>query len=60
MRTALYPGTFDPVTVGHLDVVERAGRIFDRLIVGQPLLDGARLVTRATASRKHCRTATWD
>ena len=34
MRTALYPGTFDPVTIGHLDVVERAGRIFDRLVVG--------------------------
>ncbi len=34
MRTALYPGTFDPVTVGHRDVIERAGRIFDRLIVG--------------------------
>ena len=34
MRTALYPGTFDPVTIGHLDVVERASRIFDRLIVG--------------------------
>ena len=34
MRTALYPGTFDPVTIGHLDVVERASAIFDRLIVG--------------------------
>jgi pantetheine-phosphate adenylyltransferase len=34
MRTALYPGTFDPVTIGHLDVIERASRIFDRLIVG--------------------------
>ena len=34
MRTGLYPGTFDPVTIGHLDVVERASRIFDRLIVG--------------------------
>ena len=34
MRTALYPGTFDPVTIGHLDVVERAARIFDRLVVG--------------------------
>jgi len=34
MRTALYPGTFDPMTIGHLDVVERAARIFDRLIVG--------------------------
>ena len=34
MRMALYPGTFDPVTIGHLDVVARASRIFDRLIVG--------------------------
>jgi pantetheine-phosphate adenylyltransferase len=34
MRIALYPGTFDPATIGHLDVVERASRIFDRLIVG--------------------------
>jgi pantetheine-phosphate adenylyltransferase len=34
MRTALYPGTFDPVTIGHLDVVGRASAIFDRLIVG--------------------------
>ena len=34
MRIALYPGTFDPVTISHLDVVERASRIFDLLIVG--------------------------
>jgi pantetheine-phosphate adenylyltransferase len=34
MRTALYPGSFDPATIGHLDVIERASRIFDRLIVG--------------------------
>ena len=33
MRTALYPGTFDPVTHGHLDIMERALRIFDSLIV---------------------------
>ncbi len=33
MRTALYPGTFDPVTNGHLDLIERALRLFDRLIV---------------------------
>jgi pantetheine-phosphate adenylyltransferase len=30
---AVYPGTFDPVTLGHLDVIARASRIFDRLIV---------------------------
>ena len=33
MRTAVYPGTFDPVTFGHLDVIERAGKLFDRVIV---------------------------
>ncbi len=32
--TALYPGTFDPVTLGHLDVATRAARLFDRLIIG--------------------------
>lgn len=32
-RTAIYPGSFDPVTFGHLDIIERAGRIFDRLVV---------------------------
>jgi pantetheine-phosphate adenylyltransferase len=33
MSVAVYPGSFDPVTNGHLDVIERAGRAFDRLIV---------------------------
>ena len=33
MVRAVYPGTFDPVTNGHLDVVERSARIFDELIV---------------------------
>ena len=33
-RTAVYTGSFDPVTLGHLDVIERASRIFDRLVVG--------------------------
>jgi pantetheine-phosphate adenylyltransferase len=33
-RIAVYPGTFDPVHHGHLDVIERGSRIFDRLIVG--------------------------
>lgn len=33
MRTALYPGSFDPITVGHLDVIERAAALFDRVVV---------------------------
>ncbi len=33
MRTVIYPGSFDPFTNGHLDVVERAAKLFDRVIV---------------------------
>jgi pantetheine-phosphate adenylyltransferase len=33
VRTALYPGTFDPITNGHLDLIRRALRLFDRLVV---------------------------
>ena len=33
MRTVIYPGSFDPLTNGHLDVVERASKLFDRVIV---------------------------
>ena len=33
MRTALYPGTFDPVTLGHVDLVERGLRLFDQIVV---------------------------
>ncbi|MBV6457777.1 MAG: Phosphopantetheine adenylyltransferase [Fimbriimonadaceae bacterium] len=32
-RLAVYPGSFDPPTLGHLDVVERAARLFDRVII---------------------------
>ena len=34
MITAIYPGTYDPVTCGHVDVIERAAAIFDRVVVG--------------------------
>ena len=33
-RTAVYPGTFDPITNGHVDLVDRAAPLFDRLVVG--------------------------
>ena len=33
MRTVIYPGSFDPLTNGHLDLIQRAARLFDRVIV---------------------------
>ena len=32
MKTAIYPGSFDPVTTGHLNIIRRAAKIFDRLV----------------------------
>mgnify|MGYP005968236825 FL=1 len=34
MSTAVFPGSFDPVTTGHVDLIRRASRMFDRLVVG--------------------------
>ncbi|MBV7379262.1 pantetheine-phosphate adenylyltransferase [Maritimibacter dapengensis] len=34
MRTALYPGTFDPITIGHIDIIKRACALVDRLVIG--------------------------
>ena len=34
MRIGLYPGTFDPVTLGHIDIIERAMALVDRLVIG--------------------------
>ncbi|MDQ6967233.1 MAG: pantetheine-phosphate adenylyltransferase [Mariprofundaceae bacterium] len=33
-RTAIYPGTFDPITLGHVDVVTRGLKVFDRIVIG--------------------------
>ena len=33
MKTAICPGSFDPVTLGHLDIIERAAELFDEVIV---------------------------
>jgi len=33
-RTGLYPGTFDPITKGHIDIIQRAAKVVDRLVIG--------------------------
>ena len=34
MKTIVYPGTFDPITNGHIDLVERAAKLFDKVVIG--------------------------
>ena len=34
MKIAVYPGTFDPITLGHVDLIKRASKLFDKVIVG--------------------------
>jgi pantetheine-phosphate adenylyltransferase len=61
MRLAIYPGSFDPITNGHLDVIERACRLFDELIVAVALNDQKHATTlfsideRLAILREACR-----
>ena len=55
-QTIVYPGTFDPITKGHIDLVERAGKLFERVVIAiaqsekkQPLFD---LDERTTLTRE--------
>ena len=34
MATAVYPGSFDPITLGHLDIIKRTAAVFDKVIIG--------------------------
>jgi pantetheine-phosphate adenylyltransferase len=40
LRVGIYPGTFDPITNGHLDIIRRAAKIVDRLVIGVARNDG--------------------
>ncbi|HEY7764594.1 MAG TPA: pantetheine-phosphate adenylyltransferase [Aestuariivirgaceae bacterium] len=46
-RTAFYPGSFDPVTFGHLDIIARAGRLVDTLVLGVGTHHGKEPMMRA-------------
>jgi pantetheine-phosphate adenylyltransferase len=60
-RLAICPGTYDPITLGHLDVIERAAILFDRVIVGvsegsrkkEPWFDGPERIDLATEAVAH-------
>ncbi len=58
MRRAIYPGSFDPITHGHIDVIQRAARLFDEVIVAVAHNDQKRALfpaaDRATFLRDAC------
>ncbi len=60
MNIVVYPGTFDPITAGHMDLVERAAKLFDKIIIAiaespkkQPLFSLEQRVTLAEQSLNH-------
>ena len=70
MRTVIYPGSFDPLTNGHLDVIQRAAKLFDRVVVAvarneskQPLFtleERQRMVARAVRHMPNVEPDTFD
>lgn len=70
MKTVIYPGTFDPITKGHVDLIERASGLFDRIIIAvakserkKPLFDLDRrmaLATEALAGTPNIEVKSYD
>ncbi len=70
MSIAIYPGSFDPVTCGHLDIICRSSSIFDEVIIAvlnnaakKPLFtaeERVRLIQKATAALSNCRVMSFD
>lgn len=69
-KIALYPGSFDPITNGHLDVLERAGKMFDEVVIAvlnhpvkKPFLDvetRVRLIKDASKNMKNVKVASFS
>ena len=70
LRTGVYPGTFDPITLGHMDIIARGARLVDRLIIGvatnpskSPLFsldERVKHVRRETADIAHVEVVSFD
>ena len=70
MRIAVCPGSFDPITVGHLDLVERAAALFDQVVVCVMVNSGKKpmfsleermeMASAAVAHIPNARAAAWD
>ena len=70
MKTAIYPGSFDPVTNGHLDIIKRASGMFDKLVVvvlinplktySFSIIERRNLLLKATAGMKNIEIDSYD
>src|SRR3990167_2138002 len=67
MKTAVYPGSFDPITNGHIDVIERALKLFDKVIVAvgdnpekKPLFSTKERIAMLRESTKHLKNLEID
>lgn len=70
MRVAVYPGSFDPVTLGHIDIIQRTSKMFDKVIIGvlknrskSPLFtaeERVELLKEVTAGYSKCRGAVFS
>lgn len=59
-KIGIYPGSFDPVTLGHLDIIRRSSQIFDRLIVGVLCNNAKKPLFSASERVKMIQSVTWD
>lgn len=70
MRTAVYPGSFDPITMGHMNIIERAAKVFDEVIIAvlvnsskKPLFtiqERVEMIKQATSKIPHVKVETFS
>ena len=58
MQTAIVPGSFDPITLGHLDIINRAARLFDRVVVCVVSNDNKKTMFTLEERQEHIRKVT--
>ncbi|HCX73305.1 MAG TPA: pantetheine-phosphate adenylyltransferase [Candidatus Cloacimonas sp.] len=59
-RIAVYPGTFDPITNGHIDILRKAFDMFDEIIIGVAKVTGKKTLFNVSERAELCRKATED